>query len=180
MSSTDTIVAVYETHTAAEAAIRKIAESGFDMKHFSIVGKGYHTEEKVIGFYSAGDRIQFWGRNGALWGGLWGLLFGGMMLTLPVVGPIVVVGSLAGVIYAAVVGAVEGAVVVGGLSALGAALASIGVPKQSVVKYEQAILADHFVVTAHGTATEMARVKVMLEESGPAQLDMHDATAAAA
>ncbi|MEJ1975371.1 MAG: general stress protein [Acetobacteraceae bacterium] len=69
MSSTDTIVAVYNTHAEAEAAIRKIAASGFDMKHFSIIGKGYHTEEKVIGFYSTGDRVQFWGRNGALWAG---------------------------------------------------------------------------------------------------------------
>ena len=59
MSQHDAFVAVYEKHEAAEAAVRKIAEEGLDMKHFSIVGRGYHTDEKVIGFYSAGDRVKF-------------------------------------------------------------------------------------------------------------------------
>ena len=61
MSQHDAFVAVYEKHDGAEAAIRKIAEEGLEMKHFSIVGRGYHTDEKVIGFYSAGDRVKFWG-----------------------------------------------------------------------------------------------------------------------
>jgi len=59
MSQHDAFVAVYEKHDAAEAAVRKIAEEGLDMKHFSIVGRGYHTDEKVIGFYSMGDRVKF-------------------------------------------------------------------------------------------------------------------------
>ncbi len=178
METKNTVVAIYQTHEAAEAAIRKIADSGLDMTHFSIVGKGYHTEENVIGFYSTGDRVRFWGRNGAFWGGLWGLLFGGMMLTVPAVGPVMVMGSLAATIYAAVVGAVEGAIVVGGLGALGGALASIGVPRHSAIKYEEAIVADRFVVTAHGPAAEMAHAKMLLEETGPEQLDVHTRAAA--
>jgi hypothetical protein len=42
------------------------------MKHLSVVGKGYHSEEKVVGFYNIGDRIKFWGTRGAFWGGFWG------------------------------------------------------------------------------------------------------------
>ena len=48
--------------------MRRLAESGFDMKKLSIIGKGYHTEEKLVGFYNAGDRIKLWGsgtRSGA-------------------------------------------------------------------------------------------------------------------
>jgi hypothetical protein len=60
MSRHDAIVAVYAQHDDAEAAVREVAESGLDMKHFSIVGKGYHTDEKVIGFYNAGDQVKFW------------------------------------------------------------------------------------------------------------------------
>ena len=37
-----------------------------------------------------------------------------------------------------IVGALEGAVVTGGLSALGAGLYSLGIPKDSIVKYETA------------------------------------------
>jgi uncharacterized membrane protein len=65
------------------------------LKNLSIVGKGYHTEEKVVGFYTAGDRVKFWGKRGAFWGGLWGLFFGGLFLSIPVVGDVVVLGYLA-------------------------------------------------------------------------------------
>jgi len=173
MSQHDTIVAVYAQHDAAEAAVRKVAESGLDMQHFSIVGKGYHSEEQVIGFYSAGDRVKFWGSRGAFWGGFWGLLFGGLMLTIPVIGPVMVLGHLAAVVFAEVAGAVEGAVVVGGLGALGAALFSIGIPHHSVLQYERALKADQFLVVAHGPTAEMERAKTLLHSSGPVQLDLH-------
>ena len=166
----DAVVATFAQHHEAEAAVRQLAGAGLDMKHFSIVGKGYHTEEKVIGFYNAGDRIQFWGQNGVIWGGLWGLFFGGMMLTIPGVGPVVVLGHLAAMAF----GAVQGAVLVGGVSALGAALFSIGIPKDSIIEYEDAIKADGFLVVAQGTADEMARAKTILETANPSRLDLHE------
>ena len=173
MPGQETIVAVYAKHDAAEAAIRRVAGAGLDMQHFSIVGQGYHTEEQVIGFYSAGDRVKFWGARGAYWGGLWGLLFGGLMLTIPVVGPVMVLGHLAAVVFTAVAGGIEGAVVMGGLGALGAALFSIGIPHDTVLQYEQALKADSFLVVAHGPAGEMDRAKALLRDSGPIQLDLH-------
>lgn len=173
MAEQDTVVAVYGRHDAAEAAIRQVAEFGFDMQHFSIVGRGYHTEEKVIGFYSTGDRVKFWGSRGAYWGGLWGLLFGGMMLTIPVIGPVVVLGHLAAAVFATVAGAVEGAVIMGGLGALGAALFSIGIPHHSVLLYEQALKADQFLVVAHGPENEMERARTLLEVSSPIHLHRH-------
>jgi hypothetical protein len=146
------------------------------MKHLSVVGKGYHTEEKVVGFYNVCDRVKFWGTRGAFWGGLWGLFFGGLFLTIPVVGHIVVLGYLASV----AISAVETAVIVGGMSALGAALYGIGVPKDSVLQYETALKADNFLVMAHGTAAEMARAKAILGTTNPSRLDMHAAEKAPA
>ena len=139
------------------------------MKNLSVVGKGYHTDEKVVGFYTAGDRIKFWGTRGAFWGGLWGLFFGGLFLTIPVVGHVVVLGYLATIAIAGI----ENAVVVGGLSALGAALYSAGVPKDSVIQYETALKADSFLVMAHGTAEEMARAKTILGDANPSSLEVH-------
>jgi osmotically-inducible protein OsmY len=107
MQAHDALVAVYATHDAAEAAIRDVAESGMDMKHFSIIGRGYHTDEAVTGFYSVGDRIKHWGSRGAYWGGLWGLLFGGLMLTIPVVGPVYVLGAISAAVFAALGSAAE-------------------------------------------------------------------------
>ncbi len=164
------VVAVFTRHQDAEAAVRKLASGGFDMTHYSIVGQGFHSEEKVVGFYNMGDRIKFWGKNGAFWGGLWSLFFGGIFLTIPMVGPVMVLGHLA----AMVVAAVEGAIIFGGLSALGAALFSIGIPRDSVIEYEQAVKTDGFLVVAHGSADEMARSKAILQASNPARVDVHE------
>ncbi len=169
MEQTDSAVAVFANHDSAEAAVRQLAASGFDMKNLSLVGKGYHTEEKVVGFYTAGDRIKFWGGRGAFWGGLWGLFFGGLFMTMPVVGHVVVLGYLAAVAIAAV----ENAVLVGGLSALGAALYSIGIPRDSVIDYEAAVKADGFLVLAHGTAAEIARAKEILKTTAASDVAIH-------
>ena len=166
----DAVVAVFSQHTDADAAVRKLAGSGFDMTHFSIVGKGYHTEEKVVGFYNMGDRMKFWGKNGAFWGGLWSLFFGGVFLTIPVIGHVMVLGHLA----AMVVAAIEGAILIGGLSALGAALYSIGIPKDSVIQYEEAVKANGFLVVAHGSTVDMTKAKAILETANPTRLDMHE------
>src|SRR5471030_2497954 len=169
MEIANSVVAMFDDHVAAEAAVKKLGAAGFEMKNLSVVGKGYHTEEKVVGFYNAGDRIKFWGKRGAFWGGLWGLFLGGLFVTVPVVGQVVVVGFLATV----AIGALEAAVVVGGLSALSAALYGIGIPKDSVIKYEAALKADGFMVVAHGTAEEMTRAKAVLGTMSTAFLDLH-------
>ena len=169
MKNSDTIIAVFQDHTAAESAVKKLAEAGFEMKNLSVVGKGYHTEENVVGFYNVGDRIQFWGRRGAFWGGLWGLFFGGLFVTIPILGHVIVLGYLA----SAMIAAVEGAVVVGGLSSLSAALYSIGIPKNSVVQYETDVKADGFLVMAHGTAEEIAHAHSVLATGNPSRIDVH-------
>jgi hypothetical protein len=175
MEKTDTIIAVFPDHNAAEGAVKRLAQAGFDLKTLSVVGKGYHTDEKVVGFYNVGDRVKFWGRQGAFWGGLWGLFFGGLFITIPVVGYVGVLGYLATVMIAAI----ENAVVVGGLSALGAALSSLGVPKDSVIQYETALKADSFLLMAHGPAAEIDRAKALLAAMSPSRLDVHAAGKAA-
>jgi hypothetical protein len=169
MSKTDTVIAVFTDHPSAESAVKELIAAGFEMKNLSVVGKGFHTEEKVVGFFNLGDRVKFWGSRGAFWGGLWGLFFGGLFLTIPVFGHVVVLGYLA----AAAASAIEGAVVVGGLSALGAALYSIGVPKNSVIEYESALKADGFLVMARGSAEDVARAKTILGTANPTRLDVH-------
>ncbi len=166
---TDSVVAVFIDHQAAETAVKKLAQAGFEMKNLSVIGKGYHTEERVVGFYNVGDRVKFWGLRGAFWGGLWGLFFGGLFMTIPVVGNVVVLGYLASVIVAAI----DNALVVGAFSALGAAIYSIGVPKNSLIQYEEALKADGFLVMAHGSTDDVARAKAILSTASPAKLTLH-------
>jgi hypothetical protein len=159
MSTMNSVVAVYDTHEQAEAAIKELQEAGVDMKSLSIAGKNTHTDEHVVGYYNAGDRMKYWGKLGAFWGGFWGLLFGSAMFAIPGIGPILVAGPLVGWI----VGALEGAAVVGGISAVGAGLFSIGVPKDSVIKYDVALKTDKFVLVVHGTPEAVDHARHIIE-----------------
>jgi len=69
MSKENAGVAILNTHTEAENAVKELQRAGFDLKKLSIVGKDYHTEENVVGYYNAGDRMKYWGKLGAFWGG---------------------------------------------------------------------------------------------------------------
>jgi len=170
-SNPDAVVAIYNTHQEAETAVKELQRGGFDMKKLSVVGKDPHTDEQVVGYYNAGDRMKYWGKMGAFWGGLWGLLFGAAFFWVPGIGPLLVAGPLS----AAIVGGLEGAVVVGGLSALGAGLYSIGIPKDSIVRYETEVKTGKFLLMAHGTAGEVAKAKEILKTTNPTQLDQHTA-----
>jgi len=169
MTDTNAVVAVYDNHSAAEGAVKELQKSGFDMKKLSVVGKDYHTEENVVGYYNAGDRMKYWGKWGAFWGGFWGLLFGAAFFWVPAVGPVLVGGPL----VAWIVAGLENAALVGGLSALGAGLYSIGIPKNSVVEYEAAVKAGKYVVVAHGTAAEAAKARETLNSSKAAEVTDH-------
>ncbi len=163
------VIGIYDAHTTAEEAVKELQRSGFDMKQLSIVGKDYHSDEHVVGYYNTGDRMKYWGERGAFWGGLWGWLVGAAFFVIPGIGPILVAGPL----VAWIVGALEGAVVFGGLSAVGAALYSFGIPKDSVLKMELALKADKFLVIAHGAASDVAKAREILSTAGAADVLHH-------
>jgi len=83
MAEHNAVVGIYTTHTEAEAAVKALQQAGFNMQKLSIVGKDAHTEAHVVGYYNAGDRMQFWGTLGTFWGWLGGLLVGGGPLCYP-------------------------------------------------------------------------------------------------
>jgi len=149
---------VFNTHIDAEDAIRTLSRSGIDVKKLSLVGKGYHSEEHPVGFYTIGDKVKSWGGMGAFWGGIWGLLLAPAVFFLPGVGLV----AFAGPLVSALVGALEGAVVVGGVSALGAALVSVGAHQDESIKYESALKADKYVLIVHGDAEELAKAHSVL------------------
>ena len=166
----NSVVSIFNTHTEAEDAVRELQKSGFDMKKLSIVGKDYHSEEHVVGYYNTGNRVKYWGKLGAFWGGLWGFIFGSAFFIIPGIGPIVVGGPL----VTWIIGALEGAAVVGGLSAIGAALFSIGIPKDSVLKYETSLKSNKFLLVAHGTAEEVEHARKILETTKATETSVHN------
>ena len=176
MAEHNSVVAVYSAHTGAEEAVKELQRAGIDMHSLSIIGKDYHTDENVVGYYNTGDRMKYWGKIGAFWGGFWGLLFGSAFFAIPGLGPVLVAGPL----VAWIIGALEGAVVVGGLSVVGAGLVSIGIPKDSVVKYETALRTDKFLLMVHGSASEVEKARQILESTRPENVTLNSAEAVGA
>ena len=169
MSSMNSVVAIFDTHEQAEAAIKELQEAGVDRKSLSIAGRDTHTDEHVVGYYNAGDRMKRWGEIGAFWGGFWGLLFGAGIFAIPGIGPVLVAGPL----VAWVVAGLEGAAVVGSVSAIGAGLVSISIPEDSVVKYDVALKTDKFLLIVHGTAEAVDAAKRILERTEHHSVTVH-------
>jgi hypothetical protein len=162
-------VAIFSDHSGAENAIKSLKDSCFDITKLSVLGKDFQSEDNVVGIYGAGDRMKYWGKMGAFWGGMWGLLAGSAFLIVPGVGPVVIAGPVA----AWIVSALEGAVFVGGVSALGAGLVSLGISKDKALKYESSIKAGKFLLILHGTETDAVKARNTLESTEAEEVDIH-------
>jgi uncharacterized membrane protein len=169
MFVTNSVVAIYKTHLQAEDAVKQLNQGGVNMQTLSIAGRDTHTEEQVSGFYTTGDRMLYWGKLGVFWGGLWGLLFGSALFVIPGIGPILAAGPL----ISWIVAGLESAVEFGAISALGAALVSIGIPKDSVIKYDTALKTDNFLLIVHGTPSNVLAAQNILAETDPISYALH-------
>lgn len=171
MSKSHSIVAVYPTHLQAEAAVKQLKDSAFDLMKLSIVGRDFQTDEHVIGYYNAGDRVKYWGQSGLFWGSVWGMLFGSAFFMVPGVGPLIMAGPL----VTWLVGILEGAIVVGSLSALGAALYGLGIPENSILRYETALKAGKFLLIVNGSVEDILHARNVLGNSAIDSIDEHSA-----
>ncbi len=62
---------------------------------------------------------------------------------------------------------------VGGLSALGAGLYSMGIPKDSILQYETAVKSGKYVVIAHGSDAETTHAREIISRTNPEALQEH-------
>ena len=129
------------------------------MKKLSIVEKDCHTEEHVRRLLFRWDRMKHLGKLELSGAGYREFLFGAPFFFGPGIGPIVV--------------ALEGAAVVGSLTALGAGLCSIGIPKKSILNYETEIKAGKFLLIAHGTNEEVTQAKNIIDRAGTTEAVLH-------
>lgn len=172
MKNTKTLITFYTTHLEAENAIKKLQKRGYDMTQLSIIGTDYHSNETVVGYYNVGDRMKKWGSFGAFWGSFWGLLFGSAFFFVPGIGPLLVAGPL----VSAIIGALEGAAILGGTSVIVAALVSLGIPNDEVLKYETEIKAGKFMLLVHGNTISIENARKTLEIHIPKENSMEEQT----
>ena len=173
MPEYNAVIAIYASHVEAEEAVKALQNAGIDMRTLSIVGRDAHTDEHVVSYYNNGDRMKYWGKTGAYWGGFGGLLIGSAVFAVPGVGPVLAAGP----VIAWIVGALEGAVLIGGLSAIGAGLYGLGIPQDSVVQYETALKADNFLLMVHGETKKVENARDTLGNTKLLSMNMHSANA---
>ncbi len=160
------IVAVFDTREDAELGVERLALSGFDMQALSIVATGDRTQEQIVGFYSAGDRVRFWSKLGLSWGGFWGVVIGGVFFAVPATDG----SEISGFLASALVAGVEGALIIGGIAVLSATLYSFGRPVASVLKYGSTVKVGTFLVVLKGSVDEAAHAKRILPTDGATML----------
>lgn len=170
MSETNnSVVATFNTHTETEEAVKKLQQGGFDLKKLSIVGKDDNAEEHVVGYYNTRDHIKYWGELGAFWGNLWKLLSDSAVFFIPGLGPVVIAGPL----ITWITRAIEGVLVVGGLSVIGAAFYSVGIPKDSILRYEESLKANKFILVFHDRNEEVEKVCAILRTCKATETNVH-------
>jgi hypothetical protein len=157
-------VAVLNSHRQVEESVQRLRQSGFDLSKLSVVAKERHSEQQVVAHYGADGQARYWGEFGPFWTGMWALLSGWACFVIPDTGPILVAGPLGGWIVAAL----ENEAVFGGLSALGAALYGLGIPKDAVLRNEAAVRMDKILLIAHGSVGEVGKAREILNGAIPA------------
>jgi hypothetical protein len=169
MAQESSAVGIYNNMDDAEEAVKKLGEGGFPIQHVSIIATNLGSEKKIHGFVTSCDVAKSAARTGAWVGGIFGLLVGAAFLWVPGVGPLIVAGSLGSALLGGVEGAVAGAAVTGVFGWL----ASIGISKEHILKYEESVKAGKYLVIAHGSPDDANKARAILEGTRPAQLNVH-------
>ncbi len=171
MSNKNSCITIFKTHQEAEQAIVVLEHAGFDMKKLSIIGKGYEREENVIGYYNGINRVKFWGKRGAFWGGLWGVVFNPAFLCVPGAGSL----TAGGLLFTTVASSLSTAIFTGSLTALGAGLYSIGVPRNSIINYETAVKMKKYLLIVHGSHDEIKHARDILNTDKEVEVAVYTA-----
>jgi len=139
-------IAVFEDHEKAGKAVDLIKTQGLDMKTISVVGKDHYSKNGAPAQYSPDQKPEFTG--GFFWNSL---PFDRGSYSVPGGGTFGVLGPLAGVIKKSKgEDAAEEK-----FSFINKALLAIGVPKDKLVKYQDILSDEKYLLIVHGGADEL-------------------------
>jgi Heat induced stress protein YflT len=151
-------VTVLKSCEEAEEYLQRLRLAGFDLSSLSVVAADRNQHKPVVAYYSADGPARVRNEHSALWNRITEALPGWAVFVVPEIGLVLTAGPLGGWIVAAL----ESAVVVGNLSPLGAALYGLGIPKETVQRYEAAVTAGRVLLIAHGAAEEVGIAREIL------------------
>jgi hypothetical protein len=170
MSENKVLLAVCVGRAQANRAIAELRRLGFDEKQISAFGKAYVSEEEVVGVYKAGKRLVARGGAANFWERLWDTLGDGGLFLVPGIGPVVVAGSFTYMLA----NTIDDVGTIGGLSALGRAIYSLGIPRDNILRYEMEIRANECALVAQGSPELVAQATASLKQVGMAEITTGD------
>jgi len=166
MHNHTSLLAIYPSHTAAEAAVVALQHSGFEMSRLSIYGCGHSAGACLVSRDKTGWLASH-GRTGAILSGLGGLVFGSAIFWMSRSGPPLASGSP----LSWIIGSLGGVITAGGLIVIGASLCVLFIPRDGRLRYETAHWTDKFILIAHGSLHDTAHAKEILHHISPGPLE---------
>lgn len=165
----NSIVAVYEAAVDAVEGVNDLRRAGFDMMKLSLVARESRPEDHIVGYYNTGNGMRYWGRMAAFWDGVGGPVASGAFFLVPGIGPILITGPLVDGFIAGL----EGAPAARGFGAFGTGLSRLGIPGDSVLRYESELCSNRLLLIAHGEPEELLRAKETLHNTRPEEVNLH-------
>ena len=168
--SEQSVIAVYDTMSKAEAAVAELSRGDFPLQQVSVVAQGLQKEGELQGYIS-GASLETSGQAASPWAtGLFRLLHGAAFVWGPTFGPLLVAGSLA----APLKRSFERTKAHTGAEGLLDALGSWGVPMRQILKYEEDLKAHKVVVIAHGRDPQRSKAWDLMHRTQPLSEDMFE------
>ncbi len=165
---------LFDSRTEAEAAVRNLKDSGYDMDKVSIIAKDADKIGDVETTKGIGNKADDGAATGALTGGtlggITGLLVGLGTLAIPGIGPILLAGAGATTIATTLAGAGIGAAA-GGLAG---ALIGLGIPEEKARIYNDRVKNGSFLVMVDGTESEIGRADTIMNHHGVDEFGIYD------
>jgi len=173
-------VGVFPHRRDAEAALRDLRDSGFDMDDVSVVGKDAGPHDQIAGVEmsnkatgnKADEGAATGATTGAALGGLGGLLVGLGALAIPGIGPVMAGGALATALATTAAGGAIGAAA-GGLTG---ALVGLGIPEERARFYNDRVNRGDYLVMLDGSDEELRRAQPILSRHGIQDWGFYDAS----
>ena len=173
-------VGVFPHRRDAEAALRELRDSGFNMDHVSVVGKDAGPHDQIAGVEmsdraggnKADEGAKAGAATGGALGGLTGLLVGLGALAIPGIGPVMAGGALATALATTAAGGAIGATA-GGITG---ALVGLGIPEERARFYNDRVNRGDYLVMVDGTEDEIRRAETILSRRGIQEWGIYDAS----
>lgn len=176
MKTHDSAVGIFDTFGLAQEAVQELRRSRCNIRKLSLIGRDAETDGHALICYQTLELAPREARCLMRAPGLWGMLLGAVFMWVPGLGGLVVGGPLAMEISLAI----EGRAAAGDGNVVQTGLGSMGIPRESVMKYEMALRACKFVLVFHDTREQVEKTHRVLVWAKATETDLHVAESMAA